>query len=1006
MKKIWFTGLMILCLTQLWSIFGKNKIQQDSIEWSVIKTLHYDIYYEKGNDEFGKTAALMTEEAYYYLKDGFQRPIRKRIPVIFYSSNQDFETTNIIPNLLSEGVGGFTESQRNRVAVPFSGSYLAMEETLIHELTHAYVNDLNSARNSLFTFNSLPFWFSEGLPEYFSIGGESTENNIYVMDLIFNGQIPDFSYLQGFYAYRLGELFITYLSEEYGEEKVMEFFYALRFSKNQELAVKEIFDLEFEELQNHWKNHLKRKYSEYMRDYDVPYEVFEQLTNHLKDGSGTNSPVAFVPGTGEYLYFSDKSIHRDIYKNSYLDPQKPKRIIKGETSGDIEEFHYQRHNLAFFPDGDRFAFATKTSYGDAIQIASISKKKIIETLRIPEIEVIYKLDINAAGDKIAFGGQKDFSADIYIYDLKTAELQQLTDDNYYDGEPCWNAAGDKLAFVSERSSYDSKKDNHLFYQLSRDIYYYDFAEKKYYQVTHEEENNSSPIWDKTGENLLFLHEDEATRNFQIIQLATGDRANVTNVLGSVSSGDLDSENDELLVSSFYDRGWDVFLVSNPLKDLQYVAGNTPERVEFVDDFYTKFEINEYKYFGVRERKFRKELPEMRKDITRFNLGSIIEQDSLDRAYNEKLDSKPVDLKTPEIADYKTRFFLDHLWGGLAYSPSGGTFAQLQFSMSDLMGDKAIGVTLGINGEIENSNIQLNYLYLANRVDYGFGTFYLNDETVYQFLNSSGTSVFGYLRERQRDLGVMGTIRFPFNKFWRLDFDTILYRHELHYDWIYNSSDDWMIDFVDPIIDSQYEINPYNENIISPQLTLNFDNAIYGATGPISGWKAAVLVNYSYTNLKDYSLIYTDIRKYLFFNKRYALAGRFIGGTFTGDAESSFGLDYYSGVRGFYDDELLGKNKLLTNLELRFPFIDHLAFAFPLPIYLSNIRGSAFIDAGSVWDDDLKLADKGRLQDLKLGMGFGPRINVGYFVIKLDVAWNTDLEDFSRPSYYFSLSPDF
>ena len=1006
MKKIWMMALVLTCTMQLWSIFGKNKIQSEPVEWAVIKTLHYDIYFEKGNDEFGRIAALMSEEAYYYLKSVFVRPVKKRIPIIFYSTNQNFETTNIISNLLSEGVGGFTESSRNRVAVPFNGSYLDMEETLIHELTHAYVNDLNGGSNSLLKIYRLPFWFSEGLPEYFSIGGKSTKNNSFVLDLIYNSQIPKFDFLGGFFAYRIGELFLTYLDEEYGQDKVIEFFYELRHSKDQELAVKKVFDQDFDKLQKKWRNHLKRKYSICMQKYDVPYEVFEQLTFRDKDGSGMNSPVKFVPKTGEYLYFSDRKIHRDIWKNSILDPQKAKRIIKGETSATIEEFHYERNNLDFFPDGDRFAFAAETSHGDVIHIASLSKKKIIQTIHVPEINVIYELDVSPSGDKIAFGGQKIFASDVFIYDLNTGEITQVTDDKYYDGQPRWNNSGDKLAFVRKHELYGERVKSHLFYQLSRDIYYYDFTEKAFYQVTEDEQNNTQPIWTKNDKEIIFLHEGDIANNLEIIKLATGERAVVTNTLGYINSVDINETNDEILLSIFYDRGWDVYLASNPLKNLKYQVGKLPRSVQFGNDFYETFEIDKYKYFGKREREFRKELPEIRKNITRFNLGNIIEKDSLAKAYNLQLDSKPFDIKTPEISDYKSRYYLDNLWGGLSYSPSGGTFAEIYFKLSDLMGDRKIGITLGINGNIENSNLRFNYMNLARRIDYGMGGFYLNDANVYKFIDNSG-GTYGYLRERVRNIGIMGTLQYPFSKFCRLDFDVILNRKETNYDWAYSDDSEWTEDFIDDHIQEQYGLKAYDENIISPQITFNFDNAIYGATGPISGWKSAVLFNHSYSNLKNHSLFYTDIRRYYFFNKRYAIAARFIGGTIMGETDTRFELDYYSGVRGFHDDELRGRNKLVSNIELRFPFIDRLAIAFPLPIDLGYIRGSTFLDAGTVWNKEgLMLGKQNKAKDLKIGVGFGPRVNVGYFVIKFDIAWNTDLGKFSRPSYYFSLSPDF
>ena len=80
----------------------------------------------------------------------------------------------------------------------------------------------------------------------------------------------------------------------------------------------------------------------------------------------------------------------------------------------------------------------------------------------------------------------------------------------------------------------------------------------------------------------------------------------------------------------------------------------------------------------------------------------------------------------------------------------------------------------------------------------------------------------------------------------------------------------------------------------------------------------------------------------------------------------------------------------------------------MPLFFYQVRGSAFIDLGATWmeDEDLQLVENGVFKDLLAGVGFGPRLNMGYFVLKFDVAWNTDLSSFSKPSYYITLTPDF
>jgi len=44
--------------------------------------------------------------------------------------------------------------------------------------------------------------------------------------------------------------------------------------------------------------------------------------------------------------------------------------------------------------------------------------------------------------------------------------------------------------------------------------------------------------------------------------------------------------------------------------------------------------------------------------------------------------------------------------------------------------------------------------------------------------------------------------------------------------------------------------------------------------------------------------------------------------------------------------------------------------------------------------------------LQVGYGFGPRLQLGYFVLQWDVAWRTDFLDTEKPSYYFSLGAEF
>ena len=101
-----------------------------------------------------------------------------------------------------------------------------------------------------------------------------------------------------------------------------------------------------------------------------------------------------------------------------------------------------------------------------------------------------------------------------------------------------------------------------------------------------------------------------------------------------------------------------------------------------------------------------------------------------------------------------------------------------------------------------------------------------------------------------------------------------------------------------------------------------------------------------------------------------------------------------------------------SIELRFPVLNYLSLAAPIPMTFTRGRGVIFTDLGFVSDDlsTFKGARGNggfRLEDLKMSFGTGFRLNVGFFVLSTDIAWRTDLASVSqKPEYYFTMSTEF
>lgn len=994
MRRIILMLILLVCVVPLVCYtFGQNKIQKSKDYWDVAHTMHFDIYYPAGQNDLGKVLTLLSEESYYYLKDRFKQPLQKRIPIIIYETHQGFQTTNIIYPMLSEGVGGFTESFRNRVVIPFDGSYKKFEEVLIHEMTHAYINDLSDfyfGNKLLRSMNlSLPFWLAEGLPEYNAIEGKNVQNNMYIIDMVLNDNLYPLTQIDGYYAYRLGESFLTFIGEQYGTEMVYRYFFELKMNNDLDAATQKIFSMKFHELELRWHNFLKRKYYPLLANYKVPYENANKLTKHNEEGTYFNYLPRFSPDGQKFVFYSDKKLRTSIYYGSSYGLSPNKLVVTAEKTGDMEEFHFMRNSLSWFPDGSKIAFPVKTSFGDRICIYNVVKKKKVNDIMIPEISTIFELDVSHDGKRIVFAGQKDAMTDIYIYDLITKQLTPITHDCYNDCQPKWSPDDSKIVFTSERALKPTKA-KHVFDQLESNIYYYTLSDSSYTQVTFDPYDNYSPMWDKTGKEVLFISERDSVMNYHSIRLDEGTRAVITNTLCGVFEGDLSLNNEQLIYSCFFDGGWDVFTINCPLQNKTYLPYMSCKKVAFQDSFNTTFAIERYAMFGERER------PQMLKQ-KRFSYGMEHDRDSShvdSTAINtmKAYDKKPSDYdKKPTTTPYKPRFYLDQIWGGIAYASGYGTVGQLQMSVSDLMGNHGFALNIEMAGKIKDSNVIASYLYLPYRIDYGASAFHITDEVIYHYMSDDH-----YEKERETETGGYVLLRYPFDRFFRMDIENTLCNYEKRVDYWNEDKDVWE------------QISDKSAFIYAPQLNFIYDNAISSSTGPISGIKAIYWLKKSFsTHEFDYFTQFADIRGYYLLSKRYALAGRLILGHSQGDSPQEFGIKGNNGVRGLEED-VKGDHKVASSLELRFPFLDYFSMAFPLPMTLSQIRGGIFVDAGSTWfgNETFQGIKNGRLRDVKLGFGFGPRLDLYYAVARLDIAWNTDFINYSKPGYYFSFKQEF
>ncbi len=375
--------------------------------------------------------------------------------------------------------------------------------------------------------------------------------------------------------------------------------------------------------------------------------------------------------------------------------------------------------------------------------------------------------------------------------------------------------------------------------------------------------------------------------------------------------------------------------------------------------------------------------------------------------------------------YKLKFAPELVTGGLTYDNFYGLQGQSYLSISDLLGNHHFYLLTDLVNTIDQSNIQVAYAYTAKRIDYTasffhFKNLYYNDSRVYFFSD--------------RIYGLQGYAAYPFSKFTRIDL----------------SASQITVDrenYVNP--DAGIPLNQ-TTNLLVGSLSLVNDAVIWGLTGPVGGERYMIKYDQSIKTVGtgvSFGALEFDYRKYWFFWGRYNMAMRLGGGFSYGHDPKRYHLggtsnwisprtsqgDIYS-VEDIYINELVvpvrgynyfsqsGNRFGIFNLEFRYPFIDYFRMHFPLPITLSQVSGALFWDMGAAWDRDNKhflenmrfhnpqadTTDQPVAADEALaGFGFGPRINLGIFVLRVDLAWATNLVHVAhKPRWYFSFGAEF
>ena len=1006
--------------------FGKNKIQYQNFDWWYVQSDHFDVYYH----DDGYYAALFTahkaEQALAIIQDQLSFTITKRIAIIVYNSHNQFQQTNVIDQYMYEGIGGVTELFKNRVVIPFEGDYAKFAHVIHHELVHAVINDMFYGGSIQSLINNsgqamLPLWMNEGFAEYSSVGGLDVKTDQFMRDVAVSEYLRGLNQLNGYFAYRGGQAFWSYVAAKYGPEKVGEVFNRFRVLRDVERTFQSCFGMSYEEMSEQWSKDEKKFYFPDVDRYDYVEDWAQRLTNHQKENNFYNTSPAISPDGTTIAFISDRGSGVFGLYTMDVKTRDVKKLVSSSQSTDFEQLNFLTPGISWDPTGRTIAIGGKAGGEDGIYLVDVVSGDY-EVLTFG-LQTIGGVSWSPNGRYIAFdAAQGAIQSDIYVYDLQTRSLSILTDDLFTDREPAWSPDSKWLYFISDRGEHlngvytpkDYSMWDHDVHQ--QDIYRVELQTKSIERITNDPSIGKYSIAVAPDHaSLLYTADYNGITNIWELNLQTRQKVARSNSLQEVSQISITRDGTQLAFASQNRVGYDLFLLKFPF--------DAPTRDTLPRTKFRQQELDEQNSLaGILSDVNR---PSSEPSAVGYGQFDILLADAAIVEPNEDINpddvsggGSPIARVDMEPREYRVSFTPDVITGNAGYSNWFGAQGTTQMLFSDMMGDHEIYFMANLFLDLTNSNFFLQYTYRPELIDWSVGGFH---NAGYTFVNDP--SLGGSYLARMRSYGglVFGT--YAFSRYSRLDAGLQIQAMSR--------------DNID--VPTMPTLSRF---VTMPSVSYVLDNTVGGLWAPIDGTRLNLTAEASPPiggGGLSFATLRTDVRHYIHLGGSYSIAVRGSGGLSMGANPQKFfigGVDnwfnrFFSDqgwpfqnpedfafirpgfpVRGYALNERNGTQYVVANAELRFPLLFALQ-AGPIPALFQGLQGQIFFDMGGAWDQNgYAWTSRGGIlfeatNPILYSTGIGIRSLALGLPLRFDIAWRQEpAGGFSAPVYLFSLGADF
>jgi Tol biopolymer transport system component len=893
--------------------YGKNQVRYDNFEWWTYETDHFTIYYYPEIEPHLERMAGYAESAYQHVSSELKYDLAHKVPLILFQTSSEFQQQNVIPGAAQEGVGAFAEPMRQRIVMPMDEPPDLLYRLIIHELTHQFEFDM--IPTSLVRRN-VPLWVNEGLSDYMT-GIWRPMDLMSVRDAAVADIIPKMSKLEGYsevgggrMIYNLGHAVFEFMESRWGKEGIRGYLFALRKAVigGGEEAYEEAFKISAEEFDQQFDKYLKDRFKPF-RDKERPADYGRNLAPDPEETKFQGAYSVEPSPSGDLIAVatanrSDREM--DIVLLSAKDGKEVQNLTKGFDQDYGFEFVVTPGGrwttvpwFSYSPDGNHLAFFVRAEKSRSLILQNVLNRNITKRVDMRTVDDPESPDISPDGRRVAFAALQGGTGDIFVIDLVTDEVVNVTKDKFADSAPTWSPDGSYLLYLARISG------NEKLFKL-------DLKTGQKTQITFGTHDDGTA---KFVDNDTIVFASTATDPSQPIDPEVARNGNIYNIWTlSLKTGELRQFTDAV--------GGNLYAVV--MRD-----GLNNTRIGFVSYYKAEYELHTLDRRDPIVTAASSDFGEAGADIIDFQAPlthTLIAEKKRKKGTFEKL-----------FMDGRPPVNVGVTSGGDIFGGSAVTF-------SDVLGDQQF--TLYAQSISQYRTLSFSYLNLAQRFNYALQGF---SQT--QFFYGDLESVFFdpvYSQFIDRDYALATrTVRggtafgiWPFNRYRRVE--------------LFGGFMQYRENFNDPGLDAisqQYQTEQFGRPLFRSgnylPLGVNFvqETTVFREFGPLAG--NTVRIGYEFApGIGDSTLSRqtadADARYYLRLGSTGLLAMRVRAFRSWGDSPDFMYFGGNSEMRGYEYLEFLGDRAGFVNAELRFPFIE--AMLTPIGI-LGGIRGVLFANMG-------------------------------------------------------------